>query len=201
MGNLIGAAAPAPDPENTFNLDEFKRISPQTVLERKVITNIQVRNPKKNEFIRTNPDHNLRFEAMLAEDRGTGGGKVYMVKHDLQAMLYRYLTAKILVPTISSTGVEFLWAVNDTRDHRGDLSDWAITAQNAVNLAEKMWIKVLPNMLHGQYDVIEPVDAEYFNEPVFSLTDRKVIVGLAFKNHTITSVDHPWVKETLAKKG
>src|ERR1700679_2303813 len=132
MGTPTMVLQPDDQNENTFNLAQFKRISPQIILEGKVTTTVQVRNPKRNEFIRVNPNHNLRFETLLAEDRGKGGSKVYMVKQDLQAMLYRYLTAKILVPTINSTGSEFLWAVNDSRDHRGDLSSWAESAQKAV---------------------------------------------------------------------
>jgi hypothetical protein len=188
--------------EDTIDLAAFKRISPQSVAERKILINLQVRNPKANEFIRVNPDLTLRYETMLAEDRGKGRGAAYLVKQDLQVVLYRYLSPKILVPTVNSVGDEFVWAVNDRRDHRGDLTDWAATAQSAVLIAQTRWIKVLSDMPNGQYEAKEPVDVEAFqeDEPVFTLTDLPTIISLAFKNHTITSLDHPWAKEMLGKR-
>jgi len=92
---------------------------------------------------------------------------------------------------INRQSVVFFWPVR-LPDVDGKDNAWWKSAREAAALAETSWIRVKPNMSIGGYDMWEPESV--ISEPEWPALDYWALIKIAFKDHLITSLDHPVIK-------
>lgn len=92
----------------------------------------------------------------------------------------------VLYAAITTAGAIFLWP-----RRVGDRTDgWSLSNSEAIQLAQKGWVRMAANMSSGAYDVHTPVGQ--LAEPAWpdGLTFER-LMEVALKNRVIDSPDHP----------
>jgi len=178
------------DPKK-FNLDEL-RLSQDfggQVGIKKALLTVPVRKPGRQDFVRVHPDPHWRIETAVLQfkdDRET-----FVVAPAVQPELFGELVPMVLFTAVTRQGVLFLWPVRlPGPDGRHD--DWNRSALDAAQIGMSHWVRVASNRHLGAYEVFEATAA--LPEPEWPVEGFEHIVGLAFKDHFVDSVDHPAVR-------
>ncbi len=153
---------------------------------RRIVVSIRVGKPGRQEFLRTHPDLDMWLETTvleLKEDRLT-----YLVEPSLAPYLPGEAVPKLLVPSITTHGVLFVWPIR-LADERGRLDEWNSVALEAAERARAKWIRLMANMGASTYDVLEA--AGTFPEPEWPKLSLERILALAFKDRVIEDLEHP----------
>jgi hypothetical protein len=153
---------------------------------RRILVSVPVRKPHRQEFFRTHPDPEMSIAVALLElreDRQT-----YLVSPELAPYLPGEAVIKLLVTTISSHGALFLWPIK-LPDERGRLDEWNAVALEAAERAKSTYIRLIPNMKAGTYDVVEA--ANVFPDPIWPEATLEKLLEMGFKDRFIDSMDHP----------
>ncbi len=156
---------------------------------KKALLTVPVRKPGRQDFVRVHPDESYRLETAvleLKEERET-----YLVDPDIWHELPGEIVPKVLFTTINRQNVLTLWPIRlPGEDGRHD--EWNRSALEAAEMAQKRWIRVAANMALGAYEVYEAVSN--LPEPEWPEVEFKEILRIGFKDHFITSLDHPVVR-------
>jgi hypothetical protein len=186
---MFAAAAPveAPDPFDPAAL----RVSPnfEAVAVKRVLVDVPVRKPKRQEFVRVHPDGRYRLETAvveLAEERET-----YLVMPALLEALADEVKLVRLHLAVPRGGGPFFWPV-PLPGPDGRRNPWHEAAQQAALEAAKRWVRLKANMAAGSYDV--NVAAAAIGAPDWPDLPMSELLRLAFGERMITSIDHPVVK-------
>ena len=156
---------------------------------KKALVTVPVRKPDRQTFVRVHPDVEYRLETAvleLKEERET-----YLVEPALWSKLPGETVAKTLVTAMNRQGVLFLWHIR-LPDPDDRIDEWNRTALDAAHLARKKWIRVASNHSLGAYEVIEAPGQ--LPEPTWPKLEFSEILRIAFRDHFITSLDHPVVQ-------
>ena len=161
---------------------------------KKVLTNVPVRKPSKQEFVRVHPDEAWRMETALIEIKDER--EVYLVAPELLGELSEFTTPACLFTTISRQKVLTLWPVK-LPGLDGRSNPWHESALDAANLAIKSWVRVSANMSLGAYEVFEA--RSDMPEPEWPGSDMSLdsLLSIAFRGRIIDSLDHPIVNSLL----
>ena len=157
---------------------------------KKEIVTIPVKKPHKQDFVRVRPGEEWLLETAvleLKEDRET-----YLVDSSLWRELYGELIPKVLLTTITRTGVLFLWPIRLPHED-GRLDPWNTSALEAAERAQKQWVRVTSNMHLGAYEVFTSI--KDFPEPEWPELNFNEILKTAFKDNFINSMDHPAIQK------
>lgn len=156
---------------------------------RKVVTTIQVRKPKKFEFVRTRPETEWYPTVVYEseEDRA-----YYLVRHGLLGELAGQHKPVTLVPTILRSGDVFLWPLR-LPGADGKTMDWWTSAYEAAQLAQTSWLRLAANQSTGSYDIF--LAEHQTTDPVWPDLARDALLRLAFRRHYIDQFDHPALKK------
>ena len=156
---------------------------------RRVIANVAIRRPRRQEFVRVRPEPEYRLDVAildLEED-----GESFMVVPDLRPELADELKRVTLYTTISRAGGLFLWPVR-LPEATGRRNSWAESSRRGAELAMQHWTRLTSNRSAGQYDLA--IDSATLPEPEWPDLPFKEILRLAFRDAMITSVDHPAIR-------
>jgi hypothetical protein len=184
-----------PDAESGIEPDFFDpatlRLDPSEELIgiKKVLANVPIRKPRRQEFIRVHPSPYYRLDVAiidLDED-----GECYMVSPDLRAELAEELKRVTLFTTISRAGALFLWPVS-LPDATGRRNTWSDSSRRGAELAMKDWTRLSSNRPAKQYDLA--IAAAVLPEPEWPDLPFKEILKLAFREAMIMSIDHPAIR-------
>ena len=177
----------SPDPFDPARL----RLDPAAELVgiKRVIANIPIRRPKRQEFIRVHPDPAYRVDTAILDLEEDGDS--YMVAPELRAELGDELKAVTLFTTINRAGGVFLWPVR-LPDATGRRSPWAESARRGAELAMRSWMRISANRAAGEYDLFEAAAA--LPEPEWPELTFRELLRLAFREAMIDSIDHPAVR-------
>jgi hypothetical protein len=159
-----------------------------TIRPKKKQTSIQVRKPSKEWFVRVHPDPKFRLQTVaieLKEDR-----ELYLVAPSIRNNLTSETTFCPILLLLATTrqNTAFLWPLK-LPGADGRSNSWTLSAKAAAQDAMAQWIRVVPNMQAGGYDVITlsvPVP-----EPTWPEMSFDEIVRTAFKDAMIDDIDHP----------
>jgi len=160
-----------------------------TVGVEKQLTTVPVRKPTKQEFFRTPKGATQRLETAvleLKEERET-----YLVDRPLWQELPGELVPKVLQTAITRQGVLLIWPIRLPGED-GRLDSWNQSALEAAELAQTHWIRLVANMSLGAYDIYTATGS--LPEPEWPELSFEEILKVAFKDHFITSLDHPVVR-------
>ena len=185
---------PVPALTNHLNLEEI-RLSQDyasTVGVKKVLTTVPIRKPGKQTFFRVHPDPNYRLPVLLLEMKETVGVETYLVMPHLCAELAGETTAKMLHTCITRQGDCFLWPIK-LLGPDGRLDQWNQSALDAAEMGAHTWIRLVPNLALGAYDVYQAVDN--LPEPKWLDASFQELVDLAFKGKTIEDYEHPILRQ------
>lgn len=151
----------------------------------KITTRIPGRKPRRQEFIRVNPDENYQLTTGIVELKDEQ--EVYLVDPDMLGELTGEWIPVRLVTTISRQGVLMLWPLKlPTED--GKINPWHASALEAAELAKKYWIRIVANRALGAYEVYKAVGE--LPEPEWPNLSFAEMVEIAFKDHYIVDSDH-----------
>ncbi len=156
---------------------------------KKALLTVPVRKPDRQWFVRVHPDSTWRLETAVLELKDER--ETYLVHPDVHVELPGELVPKVLFTAMNRQGVVFLWPVRiPEEDGRGNV--WHRSALEAADLAKTKWVRIAANMSLGAYDVFEATGK--LPEPEWPEKDFKSLLEVAFKNHFVSSLDHPVVR-------
>jgi len=157
---------------------------------KKPIVHVPVRKPNRQEYFRAylHADYRMPMAILeLKEER-----EVYAVTPAVAMALPGETRSVELRVCISRAGNIFLWPVPlPTSDGRENV--WHKTARLAAEHAEKNWVRMIPNMGAGCYDIL--VAAPGVSDPVWPEAAFSELLRVAFGNgRLIDSIDHPVIQ-------
>ena len=156
---------------------------------RKEILTIPVRKPDRQSFIQVHPGQEWRMSALILEIKEDR--EHYLVLPNLLEALPEEFVPKYLFTCQTRQGVPFLWPVRmPGRD--GRLDQWNQSALTIINEYPGKWIRVVPNMGLGGYEVIVPNNE--FPDPNWPQEGFQSLLRKAFRGKIIENLDHPVIK-------
>ncbi len=160
------------------------------VATQKLLTQIPVRKPSKQEFVRTHPDMELWRQWPLLELKDES--ETYLVTSEVFRQLEgeTTLVAARLVPTVNAAGVFSFWPIR-LPDAAGQLNSWHESAANAATLAQSQWVRMTANRGLGGYDVTA---GKFQQEPRWPELAQAELIKIAFRGRMITTIDHPVIR-------
>jgi hypothetical protein len=155
---------------------------------KKLLTNVPVRKPSPQDFVRVHPDPAFRCDfpvIELKDDR-----EEYIVEGHLDELAGE-VVSKTLYTAINRQGTVFLWPVRLPTPEGKDM-DWWRSAREAAERATQSWLRVKANQNLGAYEIFEA--AAGYSDPEWPNLGFWDLVRIAFRDHLIQSADHPVVK-------
>lgn len=190
----MGHEAPEPKPSreevtaNDLDLESLRlgQDFVQATPTKRLLTNVPVRKPVKQSFVRVRPGSEWRLDSYVLEDQQTR--TLYVVKRDIWPDVGEHARPVTLVTAIDRSGTLFLWPLK-LPGPDGRTNPWNDSAIAAAKAAETAWVRVTSNMEVGTYEVFQALaDLGQPDWPEISFSE---IVSLAFQHATISSPDHP----------
>ena len=181
-------AAASSDP---LDLEKL-RISPEMMegtAVRKLLTAVPVRKPNGQDFVRCRLEPQYRETLALIELREER--ETYVIDLNAVPDLRGEVFFATCFTAITRGGTLFLWPVKRPATD-GKTLEWHTSAAMAAQYAMKGWIRIKSDMSAGAYVVYEA--AGNIPDPEWPDLTFKEIVGLAFKDRVVSSLDHPLVK-------
>lgn len=184
-------------PDDAFNPERL-RLSQDfenSIGVKKVLTAVPVRNPDRQSFIRVHPDPAYRLPTAVLElkaDRET-----YLVEPSLIPDLPGEVVPKVLFTAVSRQAVVFLWPIR-LPDADGRHNSWSDTAMQGAMAATENWVRVVPNLGLGGYELY--IASAALPEPEWPDLSFSELLRIAFKDKFIRSLDHPVVQKLRGLK-
>lgn len=156
----------------------------------KHVTEVPVRKPKKQEFIRTHDDVGWTFHAwtLTWED----DGRVYLVDPDVRQALGIEAVPTALIAASSKTAGFFVWPIR-LPDPDGKHNPWHRSALDAATIAKESWVRVTSNRSAGCYDTL--VAKSDYGEPEWPSKTFEELLQVAFQDAFISDLEHPIAKK------
>jgi hypothetical protein len=159
---------------------------------KKLLINIRVNKPKKQEFFRVHPSEDYRVTVALFEDEGDSIEKEkFIILPTARAYLndneYAISTLYLYVTRQGTPGI---WPI---RLENEKSNPWQKTSSKAALSAMTKWTRIAANMSDGQNDVFEAVAD--LGDPVWPDKSMRELLHIAFKDKIIDSEDHPMIRK------
>ena len=178
----------APDPFDPANL-RLDQSFTETVGVKKLRLTIPVRKPSPQDFVRVHPDPTYRENFPIIELKDER--EEYIVTAALVPELANEFVTKTLFTAINRQGTLFLWPVRLPPPDGKNL-EWWRSAREAAEMAMSSWVRVKANMNLGAYDIFRAETA--ISDPVWPEEGFWDLIKVAFRDHLITTLDHPVIK-------
>jgi hypothetical protein len=160
---------------------------------KKLLTEVPVRKPGKQEFVRTHPSADYRLSPAavieLKEER-----EFYLVPPALAPDLPGEIDLVSLFTTINRQGDLFLWPIKLPRSD-GRRDRWRSSAATAAELAFTKWVRITANMTAGSYDTFEAVGK--LPDPEWPEHTMAKLLEVAFQGMVVDSHDHEVIRRLL----
>ena len=175
-----------------LNLEEI-RLSQDyatTVGVKKELTSVPIRKPNKQIFFRVHPDPDYQLDTMvleLKEERET-----YLVMPNLHGELGVEITPKRLFTCVTRQGDCFIWPIK-LPGTDGRLDQWNQSAVDAAEKGTHTWIRLVPNLHLGAYEVCQAIDN--LPDPTWPDASFQELINLAFKGKVIQDLEHPILRQ------
>jgi len=153
----------------------------------KLITQVPVRKPSREQWVRTSPDQEAWRPWPLLELKEDG--EMYLVAASLHSELAgepSFIAAR-LVPAVTDGGVFFFWPIR-LPDATGKMNPWHESAATAADIAREQWVRIVANRALGGYDVLT---ARFDREPKWPDLEQNELLKIAFRGRRLETIDHP----------
>jgi hypothetical protein len=178
----------APDPFDPANL-RLDQSFTETVGVKKLRLTVPVRKPSPQDFVRVHPSPDYRENFPIIELKDER--EEYIVTSALVPELSNEFVTKTLFTAINRQGTLFFWPVR-LPPPDGKQLEWWRSAREAAELAMSNWVRVKANMNLGAYDIFKAESV--ISDPEWPEEGFWDLIRLAFRDHLITSLDHPVIK-------
>jgi hypothetical protein len=150
-----------------------------------------VTKPDKQRFFRINPDPKFRMQAAILELKDDR--ELYLVTGSIADEIREEVKTRELYLGITRQGNLFVVCLRVPETNGGRRNDaWAHTALEGAKIAQSKWIRLVPNMEIGGYDVYEASGT--IPEPQWPADKSfKQLLKIAFRGLVIDSLEHPAV--------
>jgi len=162
---------------------------------KRLLVHVPVKKPNRHEFFRVHP--NLSYNALFFEDKNDK--ELYLIMDlDLRDELLLELVPKVVYPYVNRSHELKLWAIR-LPNAEGKLDGYNRTALEAAKLAMGKWIRIKTEDGVASYVVeeaalqSEPRWPEVLSEP----NAMAKVLALAFKDHSISNMDHPVIQKAI----
>jgi hypothetical protein len=190
------ASPPTPDPFDPANL-RLSQSFVETAGVKKLLTTVPVRKPGSQDFVRVRPEPEYRENFPIIELKEER--EEYIVVQGLVPALTGEFVTKTLFTTVNRQGTVFFWPVRLPLPDGKNL-DWWRSGREAAELAMKSWIRVRANMNLGAYDIFEADGNNKIPDPQWPDLSFWDLIKIAFRDHLITSLDHPVIERLRGAK-
>ena len=186
------AAEVAPEPPNPFDPKRFRlgQDFASKIGVQKVLTNVPVRKPNKQEFFRVRPGEEWQLQTLLLDDKI--GRVTYLVDPSMVAEVGAEVYPACIFLAVTRQQNLILWPAK-LPGADGRSNSWNESAIAAAKLAESHWVRMSANMAAGYYDVCQATDE--LAQPEWPPLSFPKILELGFRGQFITSIDHPVLKQ------
>jgi hypothetical protein len=152
---------------------------------------IPIRMPKKDEFFRVHPEHQLGVVGVHRDAEGV----YHFVTPEIASLelLNGHVRRVILRLAANTDGRLFVMPLR-VADKNGELDEYARTSHLAAEQAEKQWVRIQAAKGQGSYDRYVAARQDR-PEPAWPDTTFSEIVEKAFHGNVIDSEDHPLLKQ------
>ena len=160
---------------------------------RKIMVHLPVQKPNKQSFFRLH--ESIDYQMLMAVLELKAEKEYYAVVPDVAFALNGETKTVNLRLGVTQQGTYFLWPVTAPVTEGRDNS-WNMTARIAAEHAEKSWVRMIPNMGAGCYDI--KLAPEGMPEPEWPTETFGELIQIGFDNgKSITSLDHPVIKRLM----
>lgn len=191
---IAGAAAISGGAKSVFSDLSSVAIAPTALVgQQRIVTRVPVKKPDKQIFFRAHPTD--KVETYVIEDKENR--ETYYVLPEMRDQIVAQGLHRpvLLARVITRQAVNMLWPLGLSVDGRSN--SWHETAHEARRIAEKNWIRIVPNMALGGYEIFKAVAP--IDEPDWSKMSFQQLLEVAFRDRIISSLDHPVLKNWLAE--
>jgi hypothetical protein len=179
--------------DSIFKDLEALKVSPEALSgsgsAREVLTQVPVRKPNRDGFIRTHPDPDMSLATTVYADKETR--ETFLVPPTMRNALLGEAKVVLIATAITRQHVAFLWPV-PLPDETGRDYPWWESAREAYELAKTSWIRLVPDMQLGAYRIYK-AEGE-LSEPKWPDKTFQDLLEIGFRGRIIASADHPVVK-------
>ena len=147
----------------------------------------------RHRFSRVHPGENFKYSALIVTDKDSGGqGETYIAAPQLAPQLGSTASPRIIRLAVDTTGLPRLVGEPILRGV-GKPNLWHLSLVDAIQQAEKHWVRVESNMEAGQYEVT--VARNDLGEPRWPDRTMHELVLDCFKDRIILKSDHPLIMQ------
>lgn len=159
---------------------------------KKVLVVVPVKKPNKDKFFRVREGAEWEFATFVLEKKEDN--EVYLVTREIADVLGSLVRAVVLYSAIDRKSNPFLIPVT-LPGLDGRRNNWHESLQQGVNRAKQIWIRAVPNMSIGSYDILEATGS--ITEPNWTEHTMQQLLEVAFRNKIIKNIDDPIVQGLL----
>ena len=158
-----------------------------------VLTTVPVRNPKRREFFRVNPDPNYTLDTYLLERDAAMDKERYLVVGGLRQTLMQELRQVRLFTAINKSGTVFLWPAKLAGDGNAHLRRISDSALLAAEEAKTQWVRVWWNRDLGAYEMARAKGD--LGSPQWPDKSFRDLLEIGFRHNLIDRADHPVIRQ------
>jgi hypothetical protein len=189
-GDGAVSSGPASDPFDLASIRLDPNAAEAAGVEKLLLT-VPVRKPHKQDYFRVHPDAAFRMAAAVIEIRETNENETYLLNAEMTRALPGEYAPAVLYTVMNRQGVLSIWPVKlPSADGRHNA--WQSTAAEAAELAMGRWIRIVPNMSLGAYEIFAATGS--LQDPVWPSMVFEEILKIAFRDRFVTDLSHPLVK-------
>lgn len=173
-----------------WNLDALRlnQDFDQIVGAESVLTTIDVRKPRAQEWFRVNSDPTWQLQTVVLQVKDDG--EIYLVHRDLRKDLWEEIVPVVLFTVVSRQGDPFLWPVRLPKDGRIDKfiqTDLAAAKEAQTKWARRFWVPEIKS-----HKILAAKNLT--DNPVWPEVGFQELLKLAFQDRYITDLNHPVIK-------
>lgn len=167
----------------------------ETIGVKRVLVNVPVRKPNRQEFVRAHPDLDFRVPMAILELKNEG--EIYAVLPEVAEAIPGETRPVMLTTCVNRQGNVFLWPVPLPAEDGRQLA-WHTSAREAAARAETVWVRLQANMSAGAYDIWQAQAT--IAEPAWPDHSLQDLMRIAFSGgRLIDNIDHPVIQQLLGR--
>ncbi len=161
------------------------------------IMSVPVRKPNKHEYFRVHPDPAFQIGHVATIDLKIER-ETYLILPGVAEAIPEETSPKALRLGINRQGSVFIWPIALPGNDGRELA-WHKSAREAAELAEKRWVRLVPDMHAGAYTVMESQST--IADPRWPELSMEEALEKGFgKERIVDSLDHPLIRQLLGQE-
>jgi hypothetical protein len=178
------------------NLDALRVTQNDPLQVERLILNVPVRKPPRDEFIRVHPSLDYRLQTTLAKDPDTGEQFLVLPKaRGALADLGDFKTVDLRLYVNRRADPAF-WPL-PVQNPNTNPNHWTETARQGAVAAETRWVRIVPDMASRCYKLLAATGD--LDDPQWPTDSLNTLLEKAFRDRLIESDDHPLVRRLLGE--